>query len=583
MRGDDDDDDEAREHRDRRDDRNARRAGGSGSEDVSVRERGGRGGRGGRVSSSERNGSGSDRDVSDSRYSDSRYSDSRYSDSRYSGSSGSWASGSSGSQSDSRYSSGGLKSESGSERRRRKRHSKKSFEGSDIPEEESEGEDGERAGSGESLDEKKEEEVKPPSPPPPPETPEERAARHLKTLQRSLLVSEKIKQRAKVENAWVPDFKAAAAGAGYERATGDERFWDDEDDLSVMADAAGSLAGASGGGFDELGDFVSAADLATPYNERPRVIARKMVRLIVNRAIKKVLPEPFRPERDTWIAPLLLLMACLALVAVVLAIVGVGGGKMTVDAPPDQQGVGQVRKIAFATGFPAVADWSDRDAAFQAGFVANYTALVAAAAEVPLEYVSFVRADIVLPRAAGEKKRRSASHRRLLERPYARVGHGGGGGWWGSGGGDVLGGGVEGSGGGGAGGVGAGVGIGGGIGGRRRSLKQASNVPFCAPPCLGLSIEMAVVFGTNNNEVYKGNKFAAALTGTSMEIEGGLIGYPLNPLRRIGEVTWEGSAGLLAGAYTVLREDSSGVFAAPPPSPPSPPPPPPSSGPPPPV
>ena len=62
-------------------------------------------------------------------------------------------------------------------------------------------------------------------------------------------------------------------------------------------------SGGSGSGFDELGDFVSAADLATPFNERPRVIARKMVRLIINRAIKKAIPEPFKPERDTWWGP----------------------------------------------------------------------------------------------------------------------------------------------------------------------------------------------------------------------------------------------------------------------------------------
>ena len=48
------------------------------------------------------------------------------------------------------------------------------------------------------------------------------------------------------------------------------------------------------GGYEALGDFVSAADLATPYHERPNVIARKMVRLIVNRALAQVLPPPRR-------------------------------------------------------------------------------------------------------------------------------------------------------------------------------------------------------------------------------------------------------------------------------------------------
>jgi hypothetical protein len=266
-----------------------------------------------------------------------------------------------------------------------------------------------------------------------------------------------------------------------------------------------------------------------------------------------------------WIAPVMLLIACLSVVGIALAVADVGGGKVNVPAAPDQQGAGQVRKVAFATGFPAVSDWSDRDAAFQAGFVANYSGLVALTAEVPLEYVSFVRADIILPRAA--KKRRLSSHRRLLA--FTSVG---GGGWWGGGGGVW-------------GGVGGGGDEGGGVGvaGGRRSLLQGTDVPFCAPPCLGLSIEMSVVFGTTNDEVYKGNKFVAAVTGGSVEVAGGFTGYPVHPLRRIGEVAWEGSAGLVVGAFTVMQEDSSGVFAAPPPSPPLPPPPPPSPRPPPPA
>mmetsp|Transcript_44687 Transcript_44687/g.71720 ORF Transcript_44687/g.71720 Transcript_44687/m.71720 type:complete len:152 (+) Transcript_44687:230-685(+) len=119
-----------------------------------------------------------------------------------------------------------------------------------------------------------------------------------------------------------------------------------------------------------------------PYDERPRVVARKMLRLIINRTLKQVLPEPFRPERDTRIAPTVLVIACLLVVATVLAMVGVGGSKVDVAASLDQQSVGQVRRIAFATGFPAITDWPARDPEFKVDFVSNFSRLIAHTAEV---------------------------------------------------------------------------------------------------------------------------------------------------------------------------------------------------------
>jgi hypothetical protein len=71
---------------------------------------------------------------------------------------------------------------------------------------------------------------------------------------------------------------------------------DDVDDLSVTADADGSLSGDSGDRVcDLLGDFESAHDLATPWNDRPKVIARNMVRHIVNRALRETVPK--QPSR----------------------------------------------------------------------------------------------------------------------------------------------------------------------------------------------------------------------------------------------------------------------------------------------
>jgi len=42
--------------------------------------------------------------------------------------------------------------------------------------------------------------------------------------------------------------------------------------------------------FHELGDFESAHDLATPWNDRPKVIARRIVRHVVNRALREKFP-----------------------------------------------------------------------------------------------------------------------------------------------------------------------------------------------------------------------------------------------------------------------------------------------------
>ena len=65
---------------------------------------------------------------------------------------------------------------------------------------------------------------------------------------------------------------------------------DDEMSLGVND---GSVSGDS---LDDvhanLGDFDSAHDLATPWNDRPRVIAKKIVRHIVNKALREALPPP---------------------------------------------------------------------------------------------------------------------------------------------------------------------------------------------------------------------------------------------------------------------------------------------------
>ena len=44
----------------------------------------------------------------------------------------------------------------------------------------------------------------------------------------------------------------------------------------------------------------SRHDLATPWNDRPKVIARKMVRLIVNTALNEVFPPPPTKPKSWW-------------------------------------------------------------------------------------------------------------------------------------------------------------------------------------------------------------------------------------------------------------------------------------------
>ena len=75
------------------------------------------------------------------------------------------------------------------------------------------------------------------------------------------------------------------------RAAADAWAPPSDDDASVGADADGSLSGDSGDRIvRELGDFESAHDLATPWNDRPKVIARRIVRHIVNRALRRATP-----------------------------------------------------------------------------------------------------------------------------------------------------------------------------------------------------------------------------------------------------------------------------------------------------
>ena len=82
-----------------------------------------------------------------------------------------------------------------------------------------------------------------------------------------------------------------AANLAARHATADAWAAPSDDDASVGADAGGSLSGDSGDRvFHELGDFESAHDLATPWNDRPKVIARRIVRHVVNRALREKFP-----------------------------------------------------------------------------------------------------------------------------------------------------------------------------------------------------------------------------------------------------------------------------------------------------
>lgn len=134
-----------------------------------------------------------------------------------------------------------------------------------------------------------------------PETMEEREARLLRKLNASM--ENNMRYWAKdAETVPVPEFPRddldPNAGVAYSTEDGVFMDIDDDDDLSVNADAGGSLSGDSGDRIgDVLGDFESARDLATPWNERPKVIARKMVRLIINRALREKFPPP---EKTFW-------------------------------------------------------------------------------------------------------------------------------------------------------------------------------------------------------------------------------------------------------------------------------------------
>jgi|TARA_B110000977_G_scaffold199110_1_gene285533 hypothetical protein len=73
-------------------------------------------------------------------------------------------------------------------------------------------------------------------------------------------------------------------------ATADTWLAPSDDDMSVGVND-GSLNGDSGDEIiNALGDFESAHDLATPWNDRPKVIARKIVKHIVNRALREKFP-----------------------------------------------------------------------------------------------------------------------------------------------------------------------------------------------------------------------------------------------------------------------------------------------------
>ena len=130
-----------------------------------------------------------------------------------------------------------------------------------------------------------------------PETKQEREARLLLKLNASMATTMKYWD---VEQGLggggvkpVPSFLVDEAVA-FESKNASADTWrlpsDDEMSLGVND---GSVSGDS---LDEvhanLGDFDSAHDLATPWNDRPRVIAKKIVRHIVNKALREALPPP---------------------------------------------------------------------------------------------------------------------------------------------------------------------------------------------------------------------------------------------------------------------------------------------------
>jgi hypothetical protein len=126
----------------------------------------------------------------------------------------------------------------------------------------------------------------------------ERQARDLQKVIKQMEITARY-ERVRANTKPLPEVRAGDVEEPeyYSHAAGDERFWDD-DEFSVEADPAGSEFGDE----DEeryavLGDFESAHDMNTPWHDRPKVIARKMVRLIVNTALDEVFPpQPTKPK-----------------------------------------------------------------------------------------------------------------------------------------------------------------------------------------------------------------------------------------------------------------------------------------------
>jgi hypothetical protein len=127
-----------------------------------------------------------------------------------------------------------------------------------------------------------------------PETFEAREARLLGKLNAAMTTTMRYWDREEemAHTKPVPEFEADDdSSLAARRATAAAWAAPSDDEHSVGADADGSLSGDSGDRvFDELGDFESAHDLATPWNDRPKVIARRIVRHIVNRALREKFP-----------------------------------------------------------------------------------------------------------------------------------------------------------------------------------------------------------------------------------------------------------------------------------------------------
>lgn len=129
----------------------------------------------------------------------------------------------------------------------------------------------------------------------------ERQARDLQKVIKQMEITARY-ERVRANTKPLPEVRAGDVKEPeyYSHAAGDERFWDD-DEFSVEADPAGSEFGDE----DEeryavLGDFESAHDMNTPWHDRPKVIARKMVRLIVNTALDEMFPPPPTKPKSWW-------------------------------------------------------------------------------------------------------------------------------------------------------------------------------------------------------------------------------------------------------------------------------------------